>query len=308
MLFNTQPTVLEKQFLHHLQSVLSQATNKQVKITNSRRVSGGDIRVSGGDINTTYVVDANDEKYFVKVNTIAFANMLLKEKAGLLRLRAANSNLKIPEPILHGTFAGQSFLAVEYLEKGSENNEIWQQLAVGLAQIHKTTNAVFGLEEDNYIGTLLQQNTPKPAWEVFYAQQRIMPLMRQAYDEQKCTHKDVQLAEQCCKKLSSLFSEEPPALLHGDLWSGNQMFTSSGQAAVYDPAVYFGHREMDIAMTLLFGGFNTIFYQSYNHVYPLQPGWRSRVALCQLYPLLVHLLLFGGHYYNSVAGIIKQYA
>lgn len=145
-------------------------------------------------------------------------------------------------------------------------------------------------------------------WPEFYAEQRIMPLIRQAFDQRKCTQADVQLAEQFCKKLSALIPNESPALLHGDLWSGNRMFTANGEAAVYDPAVYFGHREMDIAMTLLFGGFDDYFYTIYNDVYPLQQGWRQRVAICQLYPLLVHLILFGGHYYNSVKTIIRQYA
>ncbi len=299
--YYTKITSLQDTFLHHLQSALSRTKNKTVQIT-------GCHPVPGGDINTTYLLTSGEENYFVKTNTDAWSNMLLKEKEGLVLLRAAKTSLAIPEPLLHGTCEGQSYLLMEYLEKGAESKAGWQQLAAGLAQLHQTSSAYFGLEDNNYIGTIVQHNTPAATWSGFYAQQRIMPLMQQAYNRQLCIKAAIQMAEALCNKLSSLMPVEPPALLHGDLWSGNRMFTATGKAALYDPAVYYGHREMDIAMTKLFGGFDAHFYNAYNEVYPLQAGWRNRTALCQLYPLLVHLLLFGKHYYTGVKDILKQYS
>ena len=291
---------MKTELLYHLQSELCQIKNKPVQITGYKQVFGG-------DINTTYILTTHDENYFIKLNTIAFTDMLQKEKDGLLLLRSAGTCLKIPEPLVHGTFGQQGFLLMEYLEKGDDRKALWQLLATGLAQLHKNTQNHFGLEYSNYIGTILQNNATATTWIEFYTKQRILPLMQQVYDQHKCTRADIQLSEQFCNKLPSLIPEEPPALLHGDLWSGNRMFTANGESAIYDPAVYFGHREMDIAMTLLFGGFDTYFYTIYNEVHPLQNGWRERVNICQLYPLLVHLILFGGHYYNAVKSILKKY-
>jgi fructosamine-3-kinase len=292
---------LKTEFLHHLQSELSLIKNKSVQITGFKQVFGD-------DINTTYTVTTNEERYFIKLNITNYTDIFQKEMDGLLLLRSAGTCLKIPEPILNGTFGQQSFLLMEYLEKGPESKALWQQLATGLAQLHQTTQNHFGLDCSNYIGSILQNNTPANTWTDFYAHQRILPLMHQAYDQHKCTRADIQLAEQFCNKLPALIPEEPPAMLHGDLWSGNRMFTSNREAAIYDPAVYFGHREMDIAMTLLFGGFDMYFYTIYNEVFPLESGWRERIDICQLYPLLVHLILFGGHYYNAVKSILEKYA
>ncbi len=292
--------VLKTAFLKYLQSELSQVKSKPIIVINYSPVFGG-------DINTTYVLSTNEDKYFIKLNATAFDDMLQREKDGLLLLRSANTTLKIPEPILQGNFAQQSFLLMEYLEKGAESKSLWQQLATGLAQLHQITQDHFGLHHNNYIGSVFQNNTSATTWAQFYAHQRILPLMQQAYEQHKCTKEDLQQAEQFCNKLPGLMPEEPAALLHGDLWSGNRMFTLNREASVYDPAVYFGHREMDIAMTLLFGGFDAQFYTTYNEVFPLQNGWRNRIDICQLYPLLVHLILFGGHYYSAVKSILEKY-
>lgn len=292
---------MKTELLLHLQSELNHIKNKTIVFTNYREVFGG-------DINRTYVITTNEENYFVKLNAIALADVLQKEKDGLQLLRSSNTSLKIPEPMLRGTYQQQSYLLMEYLEKGTESKALWQQLAGGLAQLHQSAKNCFGLNYNNYIGTVVQNNTIMTNWAAFYATQRIIPLMQQAYDQHKCTKEDVQLAEQFCNKLPALMPEEQPALLHGDLWSGNRMFTINKEASIYDPAVYYGHREMDIAMTLLFGGFDTHFYAAYNEIFPLQKGWQRRVDICQLYPLLVHLLLFGGHYYTSVKRTLKNYA
>ena len=133
------------------------------------------------------------------------------------------------------------------------------------------------------------------------------PLIQKAFDKGKCDKTDVQLTEQLCKKLDGLIPNEKPALLHGDLWSGNFMIDVNGLPVIMDPAVYYGHREADIAMTLLFGGFSSELYHYYNEIFPLEKNWRQRVELWQLYPLLVHLLLFGSSYYYRVKQVLVRY-
>ena len=229
--------------------------------------------------------------------------------------------IKIPEPILYGNFSDnviplkteissnkeQIFLITEFIEKGRPTKNFWQTFAHQLAALHKHSNEQFGLTADNYIGSLNQVNNFCDTWSEFYASQRIIPLIQLAFNQNKCSKADTQKVEKLCTRFYEIFPDEKPALIHGDLWSGNFIVGKNGDPVIYDPAVYFGNREMDIAMSLLFGGFDKNFYDHYNEVFTLQPGWKTRVQLCQLYPLIVHLVLFGGHYFNSVMNIVKAF-
>ena len=134
-----------------------------------------------------------------------------------------------------------------------------------------------------------------------------MPLVKRLVNTGILTQQDLTTAELFCKRTSELFPTEPPSMLHGDLWSGNFMISTDGNAAIYDPAVYFGHREMDLGMTKLFGGFDQRFYDAYDEVYPLEKNWLKRLPLTQLYPLLVHAVLFGGHYVTSARATMQQF-
>lgn len=291
---------MNKDLLTHIQHLLSQLLAEEMVIEHCQQVFGG-------DINQTYVLTDNlHNTFFLKLNTTSPKDMFEKECNGLQVLRSTQS-LWVPAPLLHGIFGNTIFLVMEYLEKGTPTPTFWKDFAAGLAQLHRTTHSSFGLNEDNYIGSLHQSNHYQPDWPTFYASQRILPLFRLALQQQKCSGQDVQEATQLCQKFNTIFPSEPPSLVHGDLWGGNFMCMNHGQPAIYDPAVYYGHREMDIAMSLLFGGFDTSFYQYYNEVFPLEKDWRTRVELCQLYPLLVHLVLFGGHYYSSVKEILRKY-
>ncbi len=286
-------------FLTHLEQQLSEPAGKAIKIKATKQVYGGDISLA-------YIITTNERKYFIKVNHTSPADMFEKEYNGLKKLRS-KSVLKIPESIMYGTFETDFYLLMECLERGKPTQQTWKELGEGLAVLHKQTQLQFGFEEDNYIGALPELNTLCDSWAEFYATQRILPLIYKNFEDGKCTKTDVQDAETICKKLADIFPDEPAALLHGDLWSGNFMACNTVEAAVYDPAVYYGHREMDIAMTLLFGGFDKQFYSDYNESYPLQNGWQNRVALCQLYPLLFHLNLFGNSYYKQVKRVLDMY-
>jgi fructosamine-3-kinase len=300
--------------LNHIAQKLSTHFDQPVQITHHQQVFGG-------DINETFHLRTNVGSFFLKLNNGHLKDMFEKEFEGLHLLHQAKT-IKIPEPVLHGCFSAntrtekaeipsnqeQIFLVTEYIRKENPSKNFWQAFAHQMAGLHKHSNDHFGLSTNNYIGSLPQKNEPCNSWAEFYATQRIMPLIQLAYGQSKCSKKDLLSAENLCRRLPDLFPPEQPALLHGDLWGGNFMSGANGEPVIYDPAVYYGNREMDIAMSLLFGGFDKSFYDHYNEAFLLHPNWRERIRLCQLYPLLVHLILFGGHYYNSVLDVIEAYS
>lgn len=291
---------MDKHFLHHLSTILTNHWHSPVDIHNHSSVSGG-------DINEAAIIETSRGPWFLKLNHSSYASMFEKELNGLQLLRSTGT-LKVPAPLLSGTYQQYTYLIMEYLPKGHAGPQSVSWLAEGLAALHRNNHEQFGLDEDNYIGTLVQQNTWKTSWADFYAENRILPLVRQLVDMKHFGTKESRLADALAIRLTDIFPVESPALLHGDLWAGNYMFMGNGDPVIYDPAVYYGHREMDIAMTMLFGGFDSSFYQRYQEAFPLAADWRKRVLLCQLYPLLVHAVLFGGHYVGQSAGILGQYA
>ena len=265
-------------------------------------------RVHGGDINNAYCLSSTSGKYFLKVNDEAkFPHMFSNEANGLDLLRN-NSSLIVPTVIKTGICYKEQYILLEWLEKGPVQKNTWRNFGADLAMMHKKHQAYFGLDGENYIGSLFQDNTKHSQWSTFYTECRILPLAKKLFDMAAFSAKDIDNANAFCKKLDDLFPKESPALLHGDLWAGNFLITSIGRAAIYDPAVYFGHREMDIGMTKLFGGFDQHFYDVYNDTYPLAKGWEKRLPVTQIYPLFVHAVLFGGHYIGAVKEILKAFS
>lgn len=265
-------------------------------------------QVHGGDINEAWCLFTSAEKYFLKVNDRnRYPAMFEKEAIGLDMLRQY-CPLIIPKVIKAGERGELQYLVLEWLEKGAPQKNIWERFGEGLAMMHKMPQAYFGLNEDNYIGSLAQINTSHKEWHSFHSECRIMPLVKRLFDTGDYSSADFKDANAFCNNLRDIFPSEPPSLLHGDLWGGNYLITSTGYAAIFDPAVYFGHREMDIGMTRLFGGFDPRFYRAYDEVYPLAKGWEKRLAVTQLYPLLVHAVLFRGHYISKSKEIIKQFS
>ena len=263
--------------------------------------------VHGGDINDAYCLKALTGKYFLKVNDkTRYPGMFEKEARGLLLLRK-HCSLIIPGVIKTGAFGHRQYLLLEWLDKGSPQKDMWEKFGEALAVMHKQPQEYFGLNENNYIGSLKQFNDPRNEWPAFYIECRIMPLVKILFDDGRYSKNDLATANNFYNRLKNIFPPEPPALLHGDLWSGNYFIYSTGYTAIFDPAVYYGHREMDIGMTKLFGGFDKRFYDAYNEAYPLEKDWEKRLELTQLYPLLVHAVLFGGHYVSSAFNIIKRF-
>ncbi len=250
-------------------------------------------RLGGGDINEAFEVRlAGGRRIFVKQNQSADPAMFPAEARGLAWLAAAKA-LRVPEVI--AVSSSPAFLALEYLEPARHRRDFDEELGRGLAALHRFGAASFGLDHDNFIGRLPQINTPEADWPTFYRTRRLEPMMR---------HLDAALA----RRFDALFARlpelvgpaEPPARLHGDLWGGNLHADEAGAPCLIDPAVYGGHREVDLAMMRLFGGFSPRVFDAYAEAYPLPEGHEARVPLYQLYPLLVHVGLFGAGYIGSV--------
>lgn len=254
------------------------------------------VPVHGGDINSCYRLQTKDGDYFLKLNDAEkFPSMFQKEAAGLHAL-GTFGKIAVPQVLQHGRWQQQQFLLLQWIHSVAPQKDFWHSFGRALANMHKQPGEYFGWEQDNYIGSLVQTNTIKNNWHSFFVQCRLMPMLQLLAGAGKFSPQENKKALEFCNNLSPVFPEEPPALLHGDLWSGNFMAGPGGLATVYDPAVYYGHREMDIGMTKLFGGFHPDFYLAYQEIYPLAAGWEHRLPLAQLYPILVHAVLFGGHY------------
>jgi protein-ribulosamine 3-kinase len=287
------------EYKHELSDALSKLLNSSSEVSGFRAVGGG-------SINMAYEFSFGGSKYFLKQNSkVEFPQMFKKEVMGLTVLSETNT-LIIPQPVLETVFSNDQVLVMEYLEKTGPTAAYSEKLGSGLADLHKIKGKEFGFEEDNYIGSLSQSNKEHKDWEGFFTEERLAPLVKWAYDAKIMERKHLLSFENLYKKLNELFPEEQPSLLHGDLWGGNAMNTTKGPS-VYDPAVYYGHREMDIAMTRLFGGFDENFYLAYNNSYPLEKNYRQRTDICNLYPLLVHVRLFGTSYLHEVLQTIKRF-
>jgi len=263
--------------------------------------------VHGGDINKTYCLYTTQEKYFLKLNSNhSFPAMFQQEADGLEALRN-NCSLVVPEVIKYGVVHDRQWLLLQWIEKGTVNKNTMHQFGTALANMHQTPQPGFGWHSDNYIGSLQQVNKQYNNWFECYTHNRIIPLVKTLFDKQIFSKQDADHAAAFCKHSTVLFPEEPPALLHGDLWSGNYLINTDGMAVIFDPAVYCGHREMDLGMTKLFGGFSEQFYDAYHDACPLENGWQKRLPLTQLYPLLVHAVLFGGHYVSGARDIMRKF-
>lgn len=263
--------------------------------------------VGGGSINDAYRLDTDHGAFFVKTNSAdRFPSLFEAEADGLERLRKAAA-IRVPEVIATGEDHDDAYLLLEHIGSSARKADFWEDFGRSLARLHQHSSDRFGLERANYIGSLKQVNTPHLEWSNFFLHCRLEPQVELARNKQRIGMGDVLRFERLYSKLASLFPKEAPALLHGDLWSGNFLTGAHGEPVLIDPAVYYGHREMDLAMTKLFGGFDAEFYAAYHAEQPLEQGWEERMDLCNLYPLLVHVNLFGGGYAAQVQALLKRF-
>lgn len=261
--------------------------------------------ISGGDINKAYFLETKEGNFFIKINQKKlFPKMLIKEANGLEAL-GQTGYIKTPKIINYGEIDQFQYLILEWTERGEAKNNTWENFGHALAYMHKIEQPFFGFKEDNYIGSLKQVNTSSSNWGEFYGQYHLIPLIKKLKEQNKIEKDVVKNVENLCLKLNEIFPKESPSLLHGDLWAGNYMVSKQQEILLIDPAVYNGHREIDLGMTRLFGGFPSYFYEAYKDVYPLDNNWEERLPFSQLYPLLVHSVLFGGYYVDQVKQILK---
>jgi fructosamine-3-kinase len=260
--------------------------------------------VSGGDINDAFRVDLSDgRRVFVKTNSRADAAMFAREAEGLAWL-AEPAALRVPAV----RAVGAAFLVLEHIERGARGRDFDERLGRGLAALHRAGASSVGWRDDNFIGTLPQDNGHEDDWPTFYARRRLAPQLERAARAGRATGAMQRGFARLYERLPELVGPaEPPARLHGDLWGGNCFADDGGSPVLIDPAVYGGHREMDLAMMQLFGGFSDRVLAAYDEALPLAPGWEERVPLYQLYPLMVHVNLFGGGYASSVERVLARY-
>jgi protein-ribulosamine 3-kinase len=259
----------------------------------------------GGCINHGGRLETSSGDYFIKWNDLdKFPAMFEAESRGLGLLRRANS-FHVPHVIHSGKTEELQFLILTYTKSSKRVPDYWTRFGEDLAALHRNASDYFGLDHDNYIGSLPQRNSRELRWTDFFIRHRLEPQLELAKD--KIDLGTRKAFGRLFAQLPALLPAEKPSLLHGDLWSGNIMVAEEGQPSVIDPAVYFGHREADLAMTELFGGFDSDFLEGYNAAFPLENGFMERFDIYNLYPLLVHVNLFGGGYAAQVQRILKRF-
>lgn len=262
--------------------------------------------VSGGSINQAFKVPGEPRPLFVKINRAAALPDFEAEAEGLVSLSAAGG-VAVPAVIANGCVGDTAYLALEWVEPGSRTTAAQKRLGAGLARQHRATNDRFGWHRHNTIGATPQRNTPSGDWLEFFRRHRLEFQLELA-QRNGLPAQQASQGRKLCEGLESFFSgyRPEPSLLHGDLWSGNWGADEAGTPYLFDPAVYYGDREADLAMTRLFGGFGAAFYAAYDDGWPLAPGWERRVDLYNLYHLLNHFNLFGAGYLGQVAAVLSR--
>lgn len=277
------------------EQALRQSLGKSIKVNRSHALSGG-------SINQAVALSTAEGGFFLKYNPQAPADMFAKEAQGLELLRSAKV-IALPQVL----GIGQDFLLLELIDSRQRKPDFWADFGRSLAALHQHSTPQFGLNHDNYIGKLPQANQLTEGGIEFFVEQRLKPQAQLAYDNGLLDYGLIQKLEKLYVQLPNILPHEAPALLHGDLWSGNVMSNAQGVVTLIDPAAYYGLREAELAFTEMFGRFDAAFYEAYHQAFALEPGYSQRVDLYNLYPTLVHVNLFGQGYVGAVKEVLRRF-
>lgn len=269
----------------------------------------GTAPVTGGCISRTLRLEFESGlRAFLKWAPVSeHPESLFTEEARSLQELARTKTLRVPTVLEVHCGIDENCLLLEWLEPGRETRASQQELGYGLAALHRHKAQHYGWEADNFIGSLPQSNRRHADWPTFWREERLWPQLERAAFQLEHTQR--RRLEQLAEAAHDILADAAPdgaSLLHGDLWGGNVHFTADGVPALIDPASYYGHREVDLAMSRLFGGFDQEFYDAYEEAWPCAPAWQQRTAMYQLYYLLVHINLFGGSYVGQTMSAVAQ--
>jgi len=267
--------------------------------------------VSGGCIANASRLETDDAPYFLKWGDANVARTFPGEAAGLEAMADADTSLAIPEVVEHDTPDGDrpGFLVMDWINAGRKGRRFWQSFGAGLAEMHRHTGEEYGFSMDNYIGQLPQSNTWMTSWPAFFREERLAPQVEMAREKGRWRSDWDRPLDALYRHLENLLpAHPPPSVVHGDLWKGNFMVNAVGTAVLIDPATYYGHREVDLAMSELFGGYDEAFYAAYREAWPLESGYEERREIYNLYHLINHLNHFGAGYANGVASTLQRFA
>lgn len=264
--------------------------------------------VSGGDINEAYKIETGSGRsLFVKMNQYDCGHdMLLQERIALEAIQETNT-IRCPQVLLTEEIEGTNLLLLQYIPPQKKIRKFWENFGRGLAKMHSVHGTSYGWQSDNYIGSLHQSNSQMDQWSEFYIKERLDKQVHLAYENNLLDTTRRKQYDAFRNAIKTIIIDESPTLIHGDLWSGNFISGDADQPYLIDPSIYYGHREVDIAMTRLFGGFAPEFYDAYQEANPLRQNFESRIPIYQLYYLLVHLNLFGMSYQGQCLQIIRKY-
>lgn len=263
--------------------------------------------VSGGDISSAYLLKTQSQKFLLKVNSKSSAKTMFDAEQQGLRAIESTKTIAVPHVHLVDELDGKAFLLMDFVESRRPNAKDYTHFGRDLANMHLVSNDQFGFSSDNFIGSLSQSNAFHTDWAEFYWNERILPQLEIAKKNTALDDAKIPSKESALKIFRQVFGEVKPSLLHGDLWGGNYLISTDGTPFLIDPAVYYGHSIVDVAMSRLFGGFDAEFYDAYHEIIPKQTYYQEQIKLYQLYYLLVHLNLFGRSYRSSVVDILERY-
>jgi fructosamine-3-kinase len=279
--------------------------NQITRVTGAAFSPGPAQSVGGGCINTTVKLEDGQRSFFVKLNAVTGLAMFEAEAEGLAAM-AATDTIRVPQPICSGIAGQQAYLVLEAIEMGAAGGKGAGLAGQQLAAMHRVTQARFGWYRDNTIGSTPQANQESTSWIDFWREHRLGAQLDLAARNGHGGSLQ-RLGERLLERFPALIDHAPvPSLLHGDLWGGNLAYDRAGNPVIFDPAVYYGDREADLAMTELFGGFGSAFYAAYREAWPLAPGYPVRKTLYNLYHILNHANMFGGGYAGQAVGMMQR--